>query len=190
MQKAKPILQKQSQGQMRCQYYTGNYGLAILSGQRLLLQENVSPGIVAEANLLIGNSAKSLDRTDLARTSYNETVKLSQGEAGAEALYGLSEMSFNEKDYKNAEKHILKLTNDYASYDYWVAKAFILLSDVYLKTGNTFQAKQTLQSIIENYDGEDLRKIAIDKLAQLEQADKGKATGNQEFDDEDGIIIN
>ena len=143
---------------------------------------------MAEANLITGNSARTLNRPELARSSYSETIRLSQGEYGAEALFGLAEMSFQDKDYKNAEKYIFKLTGDYASYDYWVAKAFILLSDVYLKTGNTFQAKQTLQSIIDNYDGQDLKKIAGEKLAQLEQLE-GIQPGSQEFDDEDGIII-
>ena len=40
--------------------------------------------------------------------------------------------------------------------DYWLAKSFILWADIYYKAGNKLQAKQTLQSIIENYDGEDL----------------------------------
>jgi len=176
-------------GQMRCQYYTGNFGLAILNGQRLLLQDNISSGLAAESNLIIGNSAKSLKRNDLARTSYNETIRLSQGEAAAEALYNLAEMSFDDKDYKTSEKHIFKLTGDYASYDYWVAKAFILLSDVYIVAGNKFQAKQTLQSIIDNYEGQDLKKIAIDKLAKLELDEKVNQTGKQQFDDEEGIII-
>jgi len=175
-------------GQMRCQYYTGNHGLAIMNGQRLLLQDDLSHGLMAEANLITGNSARTLNRPELARSSYSETIRLSQGEYGAEALFGLAEMSFQDKDYKNAEKYIFKLTGDYASYDYWVAKAFILLSDVYLKTGNTFQAEQTLQSIIDNYDGQDLKKIAGEKLAQLEQLE-GIQPGSQEFDDEDGIII-
>ncbi|MFH1121307.1 MAG: tetratricopeptide repeat protein [Bacteroidota bacterium] len=175
-------------GQMRCQYYTGNHGLAILNGQRLLQQEDLSQGLIAEANLITGNSARILNRPELARSSYGETIKRSQGEYGAEALFSLAEMCFLEKDYKNTEKYIFKLTGDYASYDYWVARAFILLSDVYLKTGNTFQAKQTLQSIIDNYDGEDLKRIAIEKLALLEQTES-KQPVNQEFDDEDGIII-
>ncbi|MHC1776428.1 MAG: tetratricopeptide repeat protein [Lentimicrobium sp.] len=176
-------------GQMRCQYYLGNFGLAIVNGQRLQQQDQLVPGLAAETNLIIGNSAKALGRSDLARSSFNETVKLSQGEAGAEALYGLSAMSYDEKDYKNAEKIIFKLTGDYASYDYWVAKAFILLSDVYMRTGNTFQARQTLQSIIDNYEGDDLRQIAIGKLDLIAQMENGKQPGTHEFDDEDGIII-
>lgn len=176
-------------GQMRCQFYLGNYGLAILSGQRLQQQDQSAPGLAAETHLIIGNSARELRRNDLARSSFNEAIRLSQGETGAEALYGLAAMSYDEKDYKNAEKLIFRLTGDYASSDYWVAKAFILLADVYVRTGNTFQAKQTLQSIIDNYEGEDLKRVAEDKLNQIVLNEQGTPTGTRDFDDEDGIII-
>ena len=42
-----------------------------------------------------------------------------------------------------------------------------MLSDIYVKNGNDFQAKQTLQSIIDNYEGDDLRKIASEKLTEI-----------------------
>jgi len=176
-------------GQMRCQYYTGNFGLAIQNAQRLLLQDKVSEMLAAEANLITGNSAKSLRRNDQAIDAYNQTLRLTKGEAAAEALYNIAEIHFDQKDYTTAEKEIFRLTGDFASYDYWVAKAFILLSDVYIKTGNTFQAKQTLQSIIDNYEGADLRKLAADKLRLINaaEADHPK-TGNTGTDD-DGIII-
>ena len=54
-------------------------------------------------------------------------------------------------------------------YDYWVAKGFLLLADVYLASGNVFQAKETLKSIIEHYTGPDLGEIAAQKLNELEE---------------------
>ena len=46
-------------------------------------------------------------------------------------------------------------------------KGFILLGDVYLSQGNLFQAKATLESVIENHDGEVLKQLAIDKKQRL-----------------------
>lgn len=176
-------------GQMRCNYQTGNYGQAIQYAQRTLTQERLTPALEAETQLIIGKSARALQRTDLAKSSFEETLKLSQGEAGAEALYNLAEMNFQEKDYKTSETRIFRLTGDFSSYDYWVAKSFILLSDIYLNTGNTFQAKQTLQSIIDNYQGEDLKKIATDKLQAINLQENAGQQDKKVFDDEEGIII-
>jgi len=182
-------LQEAYLGQMHCNYHMGNYGIAYQNGQRVLGIDRLSAGIAAETHLIMGKSSLALQRNEAARSSFSEVLKLSQGEATAEALFNLAAISYDLRDYKTAEEQIFKLSGDFASYDYWVARSFILLADVYVKTGNVFQAKQTLQSIIDNYDGEDLRKVASEKLAQIgREESKGKPAGNK-FDDEEGIII-
>ncbi len=54
---------------------------------------------------------------------------------------------------------IFELAESYTS-DYFIAKAFILLADIYVVQENDFQAKATLESIIENHDGEELVNLA------------------------------
>jgi hypothetical protein len=72
-----------------------------------------------------------------------------------------------------AEKEVFDLINNIPSYDYWIAKAFILLADVYVQTDNTFQAKHTLQSIIDNYDGDDeLKDVARQKLREIAEMER------------------
>jgi len=182
-------LQESYLGQMRCNFYLGNHGIAVQKGQKVLETERLSPNLAAETHLITGKSYMSLQRYEAARTSFENVMKLSQGEAGAEALFNLAAISYEQKDYTAAESQIFKLSGDYASYDYWVARSFILLSDVYIKTGNVFQARQTLQSIIDNYEGEDLRKIAADKLERINHGESSSRPTGKTFDDEEGIII-
>lgn len=60
------------------------------------------------------------------------------------------------------------LAKEMPNYDYWVAKTFILLADNYVKLKDTFQAKATLQSIIDNYKGnDDILPLAQQKLQIL-----------------------
>jgi hypothetical protein len=42
-----------------------------------------------------------------------------------------------------------------------------LLSDVFIKIGDLFQAKSTIESVINNYEGEDLLNIAKQKLQEI-----------------------
>lgn len=79
---------------------------------------------------------------------------------GAEAKYMIAQLQFDNEKLDDAEKSVFALSDTYASYDYWVAKGFILLADIYVKKDNIFQARQTLQSIIDNYEGQDLVLIA------------------------------
>ena len=154
-------------GQMQCNFALKSYGLAIQSAQKLLALDKLPENLITEAHITIGRSAYLLANTDLARREFEETIKLSKNEMGAEAKYMLSQLLFEGAAYDDCEKSIFALSENYASYDYWVAKGFLLLSDVYVKKGNTFQAKQTLQSIIDNYEGQDLVLIAREKLGVI-----------------------
>lgn len=56
------------------------------------------------------------------------------------------------------------------SHDYWVVKTYLLMADCYVELENNFQAKATLESIIDNYEPEDeLKQEARDMLEQLQE---------------------
>lgn len=156
-------------GQMQCNYALKRYGLAIQSAQKLLTVEKLTENLAAEAHITIARSAYALTNTELARKEFEETAKLSKNEMAAEAKYMLAQLEFENAEYDKCEKSVFALSENYASYDYWVAKGFLLLSDVYVKKGNTFQAKSTLKSIIDNYAGKDLVEIAKEKLAAISE---------------------
>ena len=76
------------------------------------------------------------------------------------------------------------------SYDFWIGKSFILLADNYVALKDTFQAKQTYQSIIDNYernadDPEDLRQIATEKLNAIIASDAQRELNKPKEEGED-----
>ena len=52
--------------------------------------------------------------------------------------------------YRKAETEIFELAQKFPSHDHWKARAFILLGDVYVQLNDLFQARATLQSVIDN----------------------------------------
>jgi tol-pal system protein YbgF len=157
-------------GQMRCNYKLNNFGLAAQAAQRIGNNADNNSNVVSESNLVIGVAALKMNNLPLAKRSL-EKVITDQGALGAEANFYLAQLNYNQQKYKEAEKIILNLQTKYASNDYWVAKGFVLLSDVYVQLGNAFQAKVTLQSVIENYKGEDdVLPSAKEKLNQLDSS--------------------
>lgn len=100
--------------------------------------------------------------------SFNNVVAKTKTVAAAEAKYNLAVLQFAKGDYKGSQKTCFDLMNNMTSYDYWVAKAVILLSDNYLALKDKLNAKSTLLSIIDNYEGKDeIVQTAKEKLAKI-----------------------
>lgn len=176
-------------GQMRCLYGTENFGEATSAAEKVLASEITETEVEAEASFILGKSALATRQTDKAMKAFQRVCDLVQDERAAESQYAIAWITCDNKAYPEAEKLTFDLINQYPSYDYWVAKGFILLSDIYAGTGNYFQAKQTLQSIIDNYPGEDLRKEATGKLTAILNMEKASQyqAAQEEEPDEDGF---
>ena len=139
--------------------------------KKVIELEKVDDWLLSKAYIIIarnefegGNYAKS-------RSTFEKVVKLSKYDEGAEAKYYLAYLTYLDENIVLAEKMIFELAESYSS-DYFIAKAFILLSDIYVAQKNLFQAKATLESIIENHDGEDLVNIARKKWEQIVESEK------------------
>jgi TolA-binding protein len=154
-------------GQMRCYYRLKNYPSAVLACQKLLSSSKVTADLSNEAHFILGQSY--LAQGDLTQAEYEFTLcsKLTGTETGAEASYQMAAIAFQTGRMAEAEARVYTLQEKFAAYDYWVAKGFILLSDVFLKNGNEFQARQTLQSVLDNYKGPELGAVAKEKLDSL-----------------------
>ncbi len=156
-------------GQMKCNYQLKNFREAIVAATKLLESKKLDMKHEVEARLIKAKSAMSIGDFNLAKTEFFVVRQLSQAVEGAEANYSLAWIAFNNNNLETSEQIILETAEKYSAYDYWVAKSFILLSDIYKAKKNIFQAKQTLMSIIDNYPGDDLKKTAKRKLEILEE---------------------
>ncbi|PCJ84753.1 MAG: hypothetical protein COA57_08665 [Flavobacteriales bacterium] len=177
-------------GQMRCFYKLRNYDAAIDYANKVLVADKISEDVIIEAHLIGGKSALELNNLELALQEFSTTAELTTNIMGAEARYNKAYIKFLMEDYKNAEQEIYELVNLEGAYDYWIAKGLMLLADVYVSMGDLFQAKHTLQSITENYEGAGLTAIAQEKLNDIISAEqkqkelKEKEEIEIEFDDE------
>jgi len=154
-------------GTMRTAYLTGNYQKAADMAGQLLKTEKVSEDQIVKAHFIAAKSAMELRKTQVAEREFNITDGLTTGELGAESKYMLALIQYRTNKLDDAENTVYELSEQYQSFGYWVAKGFLLLADIYYARDNVFQAQQTLQSIIDNYQGEDLKKEAQDKLNRL-----------------------
>lgn len=92
---------------------------------------------------------------------------------GAEGEYMKAVILFSEKKYDDTEEFVMTFSKRDTPHQYWVAKCFILLGDVYVAREDLFQAKATYQSIVEGYDNNndgiiELAKKKVEELGSLE----------------------
>ena len=106
--------------------------------------------------------------TTTAIKEFDYTVANTKTIAAAEAKYNIARVEYLKRHYKESQKTCFELVKDLPNYDYWVTKAFVLLADDYVGLKDNFQAKATLQSVIDNYKGDDdILPAAKQKLEQL-----------------------
>lgn len=99
---------------------------------------------------------------------------------GAKSAYYLAEMQYNSGKLKDAEKTLNNFIDEGTPHQYWLAKGFILLADVYHKQGNNFEACEYLESLKSNYPGDesDIFDMIEERLAQWKSSSK-KTTKNK-----------
>ena len=158
-------------GALRCAIALNRHNDIVEAGQRLLNEKKADAQLKEEASLAMARSYFNQKEYDSAFTHYGELEHSSNGEYNGEARCRMAEMMMLTQRYDKAEKIIESIVAD-ASSDYWLAYSFILWADVYYARGNGLQAKQTLQSIIDNYDGEELVGVARQKLAAIVAAEQ------------------
>ena len=110
---------------------------------------------IAKAHLYTARAMLRQGDVQPAMKELNLAALKSQTMVGAEARYRVGQLQYEAKEYDKAIESAFEVINDRASYEYWVAKSFILLADAYAGKGDDFQAKSTLESVIENYEGDD-----------------------------------
>ena len=134
----------------------------------------------AEAGLVAAKGLLAEDKNDQAYDRFKSVVNASTNVLGAEAKFNMAYIRHLQGRFKDAEKEIFELVQRYPAYDHWKARAFILLGDVYVQLDDRFQAKATLQSVIDNSTEPELVEQARQRLAVIEQSEVEQITPEPE----------
>lgn len=166
-------------GGLRCAAALSNTSGVMTAGHRLANDRKGTTEMREEAYLTMARTCFDKQMADSAMTYYTKLAHSANGEYNGEARCRQAEILMQKSHYDEAEKIIEDIVAD-ASSDYWLAYSFILWADIYYARGNNLQAKQTLQSIIDNYDGAELIDIAQRKLEAIVESERPVTTAEDE----------
>lgn len=104
--------------------------------------------LLAKAMALL-NKGERAEAREVLRTLADDPQSL----PGAKASYHLAQDLFDSGDLDDALKQVSRLIDSNTPHEYWLARGFILQSDIKRRQGRTFEAEELLRSLRENYPG-------------------------------------
>ncbi len=157
---------------MRCASALGLGNDAIEAASELLSEGNLSPEWEREA---LHTRAKALLTSGEGEKAAADLKKLAtdtRTKQGAEAKYLLAQYLFDNNSYDECEQEILNYIETGTPHAYWMARSFVLLSDLYMAQGRNMEAKQYLLSLQNNYSGnDDIASLIKERLQKLSATD-------------------
>lgn len=161
-------------GLMDSFYRLARYDSSDVYARTIVERGAVNAGGQNKASLFLGKSAFERGDYETAKDEFLNTLNTAQDEYGAEAKYLLSLILHNQKEYKQSYETLLGLTEDFSGYDEWVGKAFLLMADNFLAMDQVFQARATLESLVENFPLQHVKEAAAGKIREIDRVEAEK----------------
>ncbi|MBL7943275.1 MAG: tetratricopeptide repeat protein [Flavobacteriales bacterium] len=154
-------------GVMRCSYHLGDKATAKAYADKVISNANTPENIRITAQLWRGRISMDNGVYDQARNDFKEVIKKG-GVMAAEAKYNLALIEYKLEQFKKTEEEVFELIDKYSNFNEWKYKGFLLLSDAYIGMEDYFQARATLNAIIENVTEQWVIDEAEARLAMLD----------------------
>lgn len=142
-------------GIMRLSFTMNEYSAAIEAADALLASSAIGADVKSEATftkaLALQKQGKGAESMQLLQTLTGDPESL----WGAKSLYYLAQQQFDARQTDEADRTVNRLIDANPPHDYWLARGFILLSDIRRRQGNSFEADEYLRSLRENYPGDE-----------------------------------
>ena len=178
-------------GQMKAYFELGKSQPALLDSTEKYAHLVLARGAVAanasnQAQLYLGKTAYQRGDHEQAIDNFLKTLNAAKDESGAEAQYLMAEIQYKDGQYKQAIETLYDLNKNFPIYEYWLGKSFLLIADNYVALDETFQAKATLNSLIEKSP---LKVIVDQAKAKLQNIDVQETKKQQELRKADSLKL-
>ena len=157
-------------GTLRCGALMHDDVEVIHAATDLLAEAKLSPELQNEALYYRAKAYLNQKADKKAMNDLETLAKDTRTLYGAEAKYLVANQWYEAGDYATAEKVILDFIEQSTPHAYWLARSFILLSDVYVATNKKLDARQYLLSLQQNYQADDdIEGMIKERLEKLDR---------------------
>lgn len=140
-------------GIMRVSRDLSMHNQVIEAADRLLASDAVQEAEKGEILFARAYALNAVGRSDEAVVEWASLATNPDDLIGAKSAYYLGQYYYDKGDLNKSRQVVEALIDANTPHQYWLARSFILLSDIYRKEGMTFEANEYLKTIKETYPG-------------------------------------
>ncbi len=160
-------------GVLRCSYFLNDHAKTIAVAEEIMDDPSASDDTKEEARYDRAKAYFAQGYVEQALSDFQAIAENTRTPNGAEAKYLIAEIHFNNKNLDEAEATITDFARKNTPYQYWLAKSFVLLADIYVARGDDFQAKQYLLSLQKNYTADDdIQPMITERMESIGQREQ------------------
>lgn len=152
----------------------GEYDNAKQVLQAVVNDLQVEENVRLEADVLIGMADYEKGSLAAAFQRFTRIEKAYDNEKAAQSQFMITQILFDQGKYEEAYQAGVDMKNNYPSYNYWKARAFLVVAEANYALGEIFQAKGTLQSLVDQTRDRfpDVFEMASRRLAEIEEEER------------------
>jgi len=160
-------------GVLRCSYFLNDHQTTINIVNEIMTDTRAGEELKAEARYNRAKAYIALAQGVQAIPDLKVLAAETRNANGAESKYLLANVYFEQGKLADTEKEVLDFAKKNTPHQFWLARSFVLLADVYVKQNNDFQAKQYLLSLQKNYTtADEIQTLITERLNAIGEREK------------------
>jgi len=160
-------------GILRCSFFLNDHQTTVKMATEIISDPHSGEELKSEA---LYNRAKAyLALNQFAEAMVDLKILSSDTRTmnGAESNYLLANLYFDQGKMTDVEKIVMDFARKNTPHQFWLARSFVLLADMYIKLNNDFQAKQYLLSLQKNYKpADEIQTLITQRLNDISGREK------------------
>lgn len=160
-------------GILRCSYFLNDYQTTVNIVTEIIADSHSDNELKSEALYNRAKAYLALKQETEAAADLKALAVETRTANGAEAKYLLADLYYRQGKMSESEAEVMDFAKKNTPHQFWLARSFVLLSDVYIKQNNDFQAKQYLLSLQKNYKpADEIQTMITDRLTAISEREK------------------